>query len=94
MRNVAGEINAALSAVELAIKLKLGSITIIYDYNGIEKWAKLEWARNNKVTNSYVSKMRNYMKIIDIKFVKIKAHSGVQGNEIADRLAKQAVGIS
>ena len=30
---------------------------------------------------------------IDIRFVKVKGHSGVEGNEEADRLAKQAVGI-
>ena len=31
---------------------------------------------------------------IDIKFVKVKGHSGVEGNEEADLLAKQAVGIN
>lgn len=93
MRNVAGEINAALSAVELAIELRLDSITLLYDYNGISAWANLEWARNNKVTESYANKMQDYMNLIDINFVKVEAHTGVEGNEIADRLAKQAVDI-
>ena len=38
-RNVAGELNAALSAIELAIKNGFETITIFYDYKGIEKWA-------------------------------------------------------
>lgn len=94
MRNVAGEINAALSAVELAIELRLDSITLLYDYNDISAWANLEWARNNKVTESYANKMQDYMNLIDINFIKVEAHTGIKGNEIADRLAKQAVDIS
>lgn len=37
--------------------------------------------------------MQDYMNLIDINFVKVEAHTDVEGNEIADRLAKQAVDI-
>lgn len=29
-----------------------------------------------------------------IKFLKVKEHTGIEGNEIADQLAKQAVGVT
>lgn len=38
--------------------------------------------------------MQDYMNLIDINFIKVEAHTGIEGNEIADRLAKQAVDIS
>jgi ribonuclease HI len=93
MRNVAGEILGARAATELAISLGLETLNICYDYMGIEAWAKGLWKRNKKGTIAYYDYMQSAKEKIDLTFVKVKGHSGVEGNEEADRLAKSAVGI-
>lgn len=93
MRNVAGEVLGSMAAVKKAQELGLTSPTIYYDYWGIEFWATDEWKRNKKGTKEYYEFMVEAMKTIDIKFLYAPSHSGIEGNEEADRLAKQAVGI-
>ena len=92
MRNVSGEILGAMAAVERAIELKLSEVTIYYDYMGIEMWATGDWKRNKQGTIAYYDYMQSVKNKIKIKFMKVKGHSGVDGNEEADRLAKEAVG--
>lgn len=93
MRNVSGEILGAMRAVNEAIKLNLSTITIYYDYQGIEAWATGDWKRNKKYTVAYYDFMQKAKEKIDVKFQKVKAHSGVKLNERVDALAKEAVGI-
>lgn len=91
MRNVAGEMFGAIYAIKAALQLGLKNITIHYDYEGIAKWAIGEWKTNNNFTKAYAKKINEYAKEIKIKFQKERAHKGIEGNEIADMLAKQAV---
>jgi ribonuclease HI len=93
MRNVAGEVLGAMAAAELAIKLGLESLDIYYDYMGIEMWATGGWKRNKKGTIAYYEFMQDAGERLNLRFIKVKGHSGVDGNEEADRLAKKAVGI-
>ena len=93
MRNVSGEILGSMAAIRKAYELQLPEVAVYYDYMGIEMWATGGWKRNKKGTIAYYDFIQSMKGKIKIRFVKVKGHSGVEGNEEADRLAKQAVGI-
>lgn len=93
MHNVAGEIKGAEAAVKKAIELGIKELVIYYDYRGIEMWATGAWKRNKAGTIAYHDYIMSVREEIKLTFVKVKGHSGVEGNEEADKLAKQAVGI-
>ena len=93
MRNVAGEIHGSMAAISAAAKQGVKSITIFYDYMGIEMWADDKWKANKEGTIEYkafIAEMRNSMQI---RFQKVAAHTGVRFNELVDKLAKGSVGI-
>lgn len=92
MYQIGGEILGACKAIQVAKSLNVKEITIFYDYLGIENWVTGTWRANNEKTIAYREYVRNSG--ITVKFKKIKAHSGVELNEKADLLAKQAVGLA
>lgn len=94
MRNVAGEVLGSMAAVRRAVELGLPELRIYYDYMGIEMWATGGWKRNKTGTIAYHDYICSVKDRIKLSFVKVKGHSGVEGNEEADRLAKEAVGIA
>ena len=94
MRNVAGEIAGAHQAICYAIEHQYPMICIYYDYEGIEKWANHTWTARRQGTQAYQTFIDESRQKIEIHFIKVLAHSGDLYNEMADLLAKKAVGIS
>lgn len=90
---VQGEITAVLAACEKAVELGVRSLEIRYDYTGVEHWAKGQWKAVKSYTKDYVKKITNFMSILNISFVHVKAHTGEDGNTKVDILAKQACGV-
>lgn len=93
MRNVAGEIEGSMAAVRKAEELGIREMTMFYDYQGIEKWATGEWKTNTEGTKAYAEFMRPVNRSVSLTFTHTKGHSGIEGNEIADVMAKNSVGI-
>lgn len=91
LRNVAGEMLAAMSAVRYAIRSGCKSVNICYDYSGIEMWAIGAWKANRYLTLKYSTSMKEWQDEIAISFQKVAAHTGEKYNEMVDKLAKYAV---
>jgi len=92
-RNVAGEVRGAAYMINYCLKKGLKEINLCYDYAGIEKWFKGEWKANNNLTLNYQEFARKNKDKITVNFIKIKSHTNDKYNDIADRLAKDALGI-
>lgn len=91
MRNVAGELEATEQAIKWAIRSGIKSIRIYHDYQGIACWANGEWKTNKRGTQEYASFVEKCSSEIRIEFTKVKAHSGLKYNEMADQLAKEGL---
>lgn len=91
MRNVAGEIEAAKKAMDIAIQHKVNTLYLYHDYEGIQKWCSGEWKANKEATQSYKKYYDKIKDKLQVFFIKVKAHSGDKYNEEVDLLAKKAL---
>jgi len=88
---IAGECFGSLNAIKWAKKQGYKRIIIHYDYMGIEMWPTKQWKAKKKVSKDYVYYFDKLSKDIKVEFIKVKAHSGIEMNELADKLAKDAL---
>lgn len=93
MRNVAGEIEASMLAMQFAYDHHCRHLEICYDYEGIEKWCTGAWQAKKEGTIVYRSFYLKMAKSLKITFKKIKSHSNNALNDEADELAKKALGL-
>lgn len=93
MRNVAGEIKGAEFVMRYCAEHEIPAIEIYYDYEGIAAWAEGRWKTNKDGTIAYKKAYDELSKSVSVRFCKVKGHSGDKYNDMADRLAKDALGI-
>lgn len=90
MRNISGEMSAAMHAA-LWLDKHVGRGVIVHDYTGLSKWVTGEWDTNKVYTKMYADFMKPFYTLDIISFEWVKGHTNVEGNEIADKLARQSV---
>lgn len=92
MRNVAGEITGAAQAMKIAGKLGISELCIYHDYEGVAKWCTGEWKAKKPWTQKYRDFYLQMSETVQITFVKVRGHSNDKYNDLADELARKAVG--
>lgn len=93
-RNVAGEMVAAMRAVQYMIVRRIHTFTLRYDYAGIGKWVTGEFKTSSEGSVKYKDWMNKMIQkySLDITFEQIPGHTGDWYNELADILARKGCG--
>ena len=92
-RNVAGEIKGAAYIINHCVKNNIKEINLYYDYKGIEEWYTNSWQAKMPIALKYVEFANSVKDKIKVNFIKVKSHSNDKYNDLADSLAKKALGI-
>jgi len=94
-RQIPGEVFGALAAIEKAVELGVKHLVVFYDYNGIGHWATSgkRWKAESAIARKYVERYDELSKLIKVNFYHVKAHDEIEGNELADKMAKAEVGL-
>lgn len=91
-RNIAGETIGALQVMFTAQRCGIEEINLFFDYAGIENWAAGSWKARTPLAQYYKQTADIMADYVSVHFIKVEGHAGIIGNELADLLAKEAVG--
>lgn len=87
-RNVAGEIQAVLRALEWCRAHGIAAAGIHFDYQGLASWVDGTWKTRTAFTQAYAERVRALG--MTLTWHKVHAHSGEPQNELVDQLAREA----
>ena len=87
-RNVAGEIQAVLQALEWCRAHGIAAAAIHFDYQGLASWVEGRWKTRTALTQAYAERVRALG--MTLTWHKVQAHSGEPHNELVDQLAREA----
>lgn len=90
---IRSEIVGSARAMQYCAKNGIENLDLYYDFEGVENWCTGVWQTKKKTTEEYRDFYVEVSKNVNIRFHKVKAHTGVKYNEWADYLAKQAIGV-
>ena len=91
--SIIAELQAQKAVIKKALSSGIMSLTIYYDCKATVDLVLRGYKSKNSKINAYVSYIKSSLPFININYVKVKAHSGIEGNEIADTLARKAIGL-
>lgn len=89
-RNIAGEVYAVRNLIDFCVSSDIESISIYYDYSGLEAWATGKFKTNKEMTKEYKAYIDQSG--IQINWIKVEGHTGDTWNEYVDKLAGLAAG--
>lgn len=91
LRNISGEIAAFCFTMHLLRQMNIREANIVYDYQGIFYWLSGEWKTKSKESEDFRRFYNKFFQDYNIKlnFYSCKSHCGNNGNNKADKLAKQ-----
>lgn len=92
-RNIAGELEATIKAMEIAKTKGWKKWNLIFDYVGVYHYTEGTWTFDGfmmLIKQAYWKIMLEFK--MDVNYIKVKSHSNIEINDEADRLAKAGAG--
>lgn len=95
IRQIAGELKAAVKAAEYAKTKALSKLIIVHDYVGVCYHATGQWERKDESSKKYYERINEIINSsnLELKFLKVDSHTGDLFNEVVDEFAKSAANV-